>query len=372
MSHHGLQEQLKKSIPGQAEKHVSSWSCSWRQCRACLATSAGALLCLVMAGCIQRAEKSVVVYSAADQEYASPILGAFTRHSGGIEVLPVFDVESTKTVGLVARLEAESDRPRCDVFWNNEIMHTLRLQDAGLLKPIRWNIPANWPADMRSQDGTWIGIAARARVLLVNRELVPNPEDWPRSVQGLADEKWRGKFCFAEPLAGTTATHFAILDNRLGKQAASELFQKLKNQGVVLSGNKQVAQAVSAGEVPFGLTDTDDALIEIDAGLPVEFVFPDQAKDQSGTLRIPNTLAVLQGCPHPIAAVGLANYLASEDTEGRLAMGMSGQIPIRPDHPQPARVTSGQDIRWMEADFRAAAVRWPKLATELRTLFRSQ
>ncbi|MCA9135067.1 MAG: hypothetical protein KDA45_17985, partial [Planctomycetales bacterium] len=100
------------------------------------------------AGCVPRAENSVVIYSAADREYAQPILAAFARRNSATEVVPQFDVESTKTVGLVTRIESERARPRADVFWNNEILHTLRLEQAGLLQPVAWDIPSDWPRNM--------------------------------------------------------------------------------------------------------------------------------------------------------------------------------------------------------------------------------
>lgn len=328
-----------------------------------------AICCL---GCVRRPEDSVVIYSAADREYAAPILAAFGRRNTGVEVTPVFDVESTKTVGLANRLESEASRPRCDVFWNNEIMHTLRLEKAGLLAPIRWDIPSDWPADMKSPDDAWLGFAARARVLIVNRELLPEDAARPKSVLDLVDPKWKGKCGFALPLFGTTATHFAVLEQMLGPEKAAEFFRAAKENAVVVSGNKQVALAVSSGQLAFGLTDTDDALIEIDSGLPVEIIFPDQQDGGLGALRIPNTIAVIKNGPHPVAAAALANYLVSEDTEGRLAMGPSGQFPMRPQHPQKSRAQKDQSIRWTQADFLAAAERWPTLSEELRTIFRGE
>ena len=66
-----------------------------------------------------------------------------------------------------------------------------------------------------------------------------------------------------------------------------------------MSGNKQVAQAVAGGKLAFGLTDTDDAMIEIENGMPVAIVYPDQGEGQMGTLFIPNTLAPHQGLAEP-------------------------------------------------------------------------
>ncbi len=331
----------------------------------CVAILAG---CLSI-GCVPKPENALIVYSAADREFAEPILAAFQRRNGATEVVSTFDIESTKTVGLVTRIESESARPRCDVFWNNEIMHILRLESKGLLAPIRWDIPSDWPASMRSKQGHWVGFGARARVLLVNRELLPASAKRPTSVLDLADPQWRDKCGVASPLFGTTATHFTVLANELGGSKATEFFKQVKENAVVLAGNKQVAQAVSSGQLAFGLTDTDDALIEMDSGLPVEIIYPDQATDQCGTLMIPNTVAVLKKAPHPVAAQALANYLLSEDTEGRLAMGSSGQFPIRPNHPQRSRANPKDPVRPMEVDFEKAAALWPTVSKELSAIF---
>ncbi|MBX3421278.1 MAG: extracellular solute-binding protein [Pirellulaceae bacterium] len=326
-------------------------------------------------GCVPQPENAVVLYSAADREYAQPILDAFERRAEGIEIVRQFDIESTKTVGLANRIVAEAQRPQCDVFWNNEIMHTLSLESKGLLQPIDWEIPHDWPAEMRSRSGHWVGVAARARVLIVNRQVLADVAQWPNSVLELGDAKWSGKCGVALPLFGTTATHFTVLYDQLGVERAEQFFQQVADNAVVLSGNKQVALQVAAGKLAWGLTDTDDALLEIDAGLPVNIVYPDQLPHQLGTLRIPNTVAVVAGGPHPVAAVKLANYLVSEDTEGRLAMGASGQFPIRPGHSQLSRAQFSRDgqrllIRWMAANFESAASRWPESSQRLQQIFK--
>ena len=131
-----------------------------------------------------------MVYSALDQEFAFPILSAFERSTDNeTGVISKFDVESTKTVGLVNLIIAEEEAPICDLFWNNEIMHTLRLQKLGLLQPRRWDVEPGYPPDMIASDGSWCGFAARARVLIVNTNLIKNPQDYPTSVAELADRE---------------------------------------------------------------------------------------------------------------------------------------------------------------------------------------
>lgn len=309
----------------------------------------------------------MVVYSALDEEFSYPILNGFERSQDfDTGIIAKFDVESTKTVGLVSQIIAEGDRPQCDLFWNNEILHTVRLQKLGLLKAHDWQVDSSWPRDMIASDGTWCGFAARARVLLVNTEMIPDKTDYPSSVDDLTNAAWTQNCAMARPLFGTTATHWAVIRSRVGKEAALDRLQAVIDNAVILSGNKQVAQAVATGQVAWGLTDTDDAMIEKDLGYPVAIVFPDQQPDQPGTLRIPNTLAILKDAPHPVAAGLLADYLMTPEIEDRLAMGPGSQMPISRESKYPPAVLPSEPIRWMKVDFETAAEDWEEWANQLR------
>jgi iron(III) transport system substrate-binding protein len=310
----------------------------------------------------------VVVYTALDSEFSEPILQQFTKETG-ITALPKFDVESTKTVGLANAIIAEKARPRADVFWNNEILNTLRLRDQGLLDTYMSPVGQQYPATFRSADGRWYGFAARARVLIVNKRLVPESER-PASIHDLADPKWRGKIGIAKPLFGTTATHAACLFAVLGEEKAKEYFRALKANDVqILSGNKQVALSVASGQLAFGLTDTDDAIIEKEKGEAVEIVYPDRQEDQLGTLFIPNTLSIIKGCPHPERARKLVDYLLQPAVEAKLAAGASAQIPLNPNTQAAARVQTPQTIKAMQVDFDAAAKVWDRTAEFIRDEF---
>ena len=323
---------------------------------------------LVLAGCWTSSQNELVVYTALDREFSEPVLTEFTKESG-IRVLPKFDGESTKTVGLTQAIIAEASRPRCDVFWNNEILNTLRLRDRGLLEAYHSPAAEGYPELFRAADGTWHGFAARARVLIVNTELVPKGER-PSSIQDLADPKWKGKVGFAKPLFGTTATHGACLFAVWGEDQAKDYFRRLKaNEAQVHSGNKQVALAVAAGKMAFGLTDTDDAIIEIENGRPVEIVYPDREADQLGTLFIPNTVAIIKGCPHPEAAKKLVDYVLSPEVEEKLALCPSAQIPLNPKVKLKPRVETPQTVKAMQVDFSAAAKQWDAAAKFLRDEF---
>ena len=101
----------------------------------------------------------------------------------------------------------------------------------------------------------------------------------------------------------------------------------------------------------------------------MDIIWPDQKSAQPGTLRIPNTVAVLKNAPHPIAASALADFLVSPEAEQRLAMGDSAQIPINPRTTVQPRVLPEESVRWMNVDFEAAAHRWEAISSRLLDLF---
>jgi iron(III) transport system substrate-binding protein len=311
---------------------------------------------------------TVVVYSALDREFSEPILKAYAKQTG-VKVLPKFDVESTKTVGLTNLLIAERGRPRCDLFWNNEILNTLRLKEKGLLAPFHPSHARDLPATFRAKDDTWYGFAARARILIVNTKLVPENQR-PRGIKDLLDPKWKGQIGLAKPLFGTTATQAACLFAAWGDDKAKQFYRDLKANGVQIhSGNKGVAQAVGSGQLAFGLTDTDDAMGEIDAGNPVVILYPDREPDGLGTLFIPNVLAVVKGSPNPKEAEALADYLLSPEIESALATGPSAQIPLLKTTEVKARVETPRTVHAMDADFETAAKIWDRVAAFLAAEF---
>ncbi len=311
---------------------------------------------LLQIGCIRNSENEVVVYTALDKEFSDTILDEFAVETG-VTVLPKYDLESNKTVGLAEEIINQRDRQRADVFWNNEILHTLRLKRMGLLDVYLSPAAANYPAQFVSPDQDWHGFAARARVLLVNTDQLPDESDWPKSVSELGDRKWKDRCAMARPLFGTSSTHAAVLFSTLGDETAKAFFRAAADNASVESGNKQVALKVARGQFAFGLTDTDDAIIELEKGRPVAIVFPDQADGAAGALLIPNTLAIIKDAPNAAAARLLVDYLLRAETERQLAACPSAQIPLNEEVKEASRVAP-DDLKMMEVDFEAAALKW--------------
>jgi iron(III) transport system substrate-binding protein len=242
------------------------------------------------------APKEVVIYSSVDQEFAEPVLKRFEKDSG-IKVRAVFDAEASKTVGLERRLLAEKARPKADVFWNSEYLRTVRLASEGVLAGYKPAPAAEIPAKFRVESDLWSGFGVRARVLLINTNLV-NSETAPRKLSDLTDPKWRGKVAIAKPYFGTTSTHFAALYAHWGASRFVDFLKALKaNQVALLPGNADVRDAVVDGRYAIGLTDTDDAAAPVKSGKAVKIVFPDQ--DGEGAFGVFHTVSLVRGGPNP-------------------------------------------------------------------------
>lgn len=267
------------------------------------------LLLIATSAFAAASQPEVVVYTSVDQVYSAPLLREFEKATG-IQVKAVYDVEASKTVGLAMRLEAEKDRPKADVFWNNEFLQTLRLNRLGLFTPS--GIPSQALPQFLTSDGMWVGLGARARVFLVNKNLV-QPEDYPRSLRDLGAARYpAGKTGMALPLFGTTATQAAAMVAKDGKTDTLLFFQKIKALAVrMLPGNSTVRDLVVSGELAFGLTDSDDAQGALDRGAPVEVIAPDQ--DTTGTFVVFGTVAMLKNCSHPEEAKKLIEFLLAAE-----------------------------------------------------------
>ncbi len=325
------------------------------------------LLVSLLCGCAAERSREVIVYVALDREFSEPVLKRF-EHETGIRVVPKYDVESNKTVGLANELLESAGRGRADVFWNNEVLHTLRLMRANRLAPYASQYAADYPEEFRSPQGLWHGFAARARVLIVNTKLLPDPSDHPRSIRELANPRWQNNCGMAKPFFGTTATQAAVIFSTWPEEAAADFFRQVVSNARLESGNKTVARRVAEGHYAWGLTDTDDAIIEIERGFPVTIVYPDQGADEEGTLLIPNTLGILADAPHPEEARQLIDFLLSPEIEKMLCECPSAQLPLNQRNAATISRVAIENMRVQTANFPKAAAHWEKTLRKLKSI----
>lgn len=314
-------------------------------------TRATLLSLLVLTVACGGPDADVVLYCAVDQSHSEPIVRAFEAATGlTVDFQP--DIEANKSIGHRRRLMEERDNPRCDVFWNNEVVQMVLLAEQGVLAPYESPSAADIPAQFKDPGQLWTGFAARARVLIVNTEALPDQAAWPATTDAFLDPRFADRAGMAKPLTGTTAAHAALWMTDWGTAPTLEHFAAMRANGVRFGpGNAHLMRLVRDGELDFGWTDTDDMKAALDQGFPVAQVLPDQQDGGFGLVTIPNTVGLVAGAPHPDAARQLIDFLLSHEVERLLAAGDSAQIPVRSAVPRPDDVLDLGELRLAEIDW---------------------
>jgi len=294
----------------------------------------------------------VVLYTSVDEPVARPIIREFERQTG-IKVVLRTDAEATKTAGLAERLEAEKHQPQADVWWSNEIFHTINLAEQGVLAAYESSSAANIPNQYKDSKHRWAGTALRVRVVAVNPA---GSTQRITSILDLRDSSLRGKVCMARPVAGTTKGHVASLYTFMGREKFEQYLRGLRdNQIKLVGGNSVVAEMVGHGQMLAGLTDNDDVAAAAREGGKLEMILPDQQPGQFGALAIPCTVGLVAGAPHEANAKKLVNYLLSQMVEYQLIDARFARYSVL--NPSPG-------VRFMKVDYTESAANM-KQAVEL-------
>ena len=271
------------------------------------------LIIIILNTSCSKAQKKVVVYTSVDRVYADIIFNDFEQATG-IKVLAVYDVESSKTTGLATRLLLEKDSPKADVFWNSEIMYTIQLKNADILEtfsPAKTNLPDNFI----DPDNKWIAFGGRSKVWIINKDSIPK-SDYPNSISDIYLLSNKYKTSIANPVFGTTATYAANIYDTLGSLKGNELFKHINEKSFIANGNSAVRDLVVSGQIDFGLTDTDDALVGLKKGANIDIRFLNQTN--TNLFIIPNSVSIIKSGPNSEAANIFVNFLLKDDTINKM------------------------------------------------------
>lgn len=153
----------------------------------------------------------------------------------------------------------------------------------------------------------WVGVSIDIFTLAYNTKKI-RKEDLPKTWQDLLDPKWKGQL----GVEAEDQVWFAYVLKSLGEDAGLKLFREIAEaNGVSLrKGHSLLAQMVSSGEVPIGLTLYSWGADQMKAkGAPIERFFIGQpiAHFQG--------IGVLKRAPHPHAAALFLDFMLSEGEE---------------------------------------------------------
>ncbi len=253
---------------------------------------------------------SLTVYSGRTEELVGPLLEQFETASG-IAVQARYG----DSAELAALLLEEGDRSPADVFFSQDAGALGALAEEGLLAPLDPEVLGRVDARFQDDEGRWVGVSGRARVLAYSTERL-SEADLPGSVTDLTDPAWAGRIGWAPTNASLQAfvTAFRQLE---GEEAARAWLEGIvANDPVVYASNTDAVQGVAAGEVDVALVNhyyLMRLLAENGPEYPVaNHFFPG---GDLGSLVNAAGAAILSSSERADAAAELVDYLLSEDAQ---------------------------------------------------------
>ena len=267
----------------------------------------------MVAGCSQQESKITLgVYSGRHYNTDKALYKQFTDQTGiGINLL------EAKDKVLLQRLEAEGDNTPADILVLADAARLVKASDMGLYQPSSSSkLNAEIPANLRSPEGKWYALTRRARVPIVNPDIVD-----PKSITSYADlakPELKGKLCLRNRKSPYNQSLVADQIILRGEAATAEWIRGMTNnvsQEFFSSDTPQI-QAVGTGTCGVALVntyyvgrmlggqkgETNQALAE-----KVTVVFPDPTHvNISGA-------GVTAASKHPKEALQLIEFLASPE-----------------------------------------------------------
>ncbi len=295
-----------------------------------------------------RQEGSVVLYTSLATTESIPLTQAFEKKTG-VKVQLWRSLSENVLQRTIS--EARARRDAVDVIETNspelEALARERVTSEFFSPHIAglpaWSIPAH---------RQWIGDRMELFVVAYHTGKVRRDE-LPATYEGFLDPRWKGRI----GIEATDQEWLAALARHWGEDRALTFFRKLAAMRPdVRKGHVLLAELISAGEVPVGLT---AYYANVDSmkrrGRPIDWA------PVEPLIGRPQGLALARNAPHPNGALLLADFILSP--EGQRMLETMGRLPAR----RSARsVLDNLDFVMVDpAAAIAEAGRWQKFWNEL-------
>ena len=224
-------------------------------------------------------------------------------------------VKYGSTAELGNALIEEKNNARADIFVGTDAATAEALRERGVFAAFTAEELSAIPAQFRADDGSWIGVSGRARVIMYNRDLV-GEQDLPDSVFDLTDPKWKGKIAMPSTTNSSFTAWVSALRKLKGDDETRTLLEALKDNDIeVLNEHTDVRNAVGSGEFALGFVNHYYYELEKEEGSPVGVIYPDQAPGEVGVLVNVAAASIVEGADHRENAEAFMKFLLGAEAQ---------------------------------------------------------
>ncbi len=257
---------------------------------------------------------TLTIYAGRSEELVGPLIERFETATG-LDV----QVNYAGTTDLAATILEEGDASPADVFFAQDAGALGAVAAEGRLATLPAETLAKVDARFASDDGQWVGVSGRARVVVYDTRTLEEA-DLPTSIDAFTDPVWKGRIGWAPTNASLQSfvTAYRVLK---GDDAARAWLTGIQaNEPKVYDGNDAVLAAVAAGEVEVGFVNhyyLMRQLAEQGDTFPVRNHF--LAGDDPGSLINVAGAGILSSAKNPTAAQAFIDFLLTPESQGYFA-----------------------------------------------------
>ena len=306
-----------------------------------LAVSAIAMLAGLGAGLVSpsaRAQESLVVYCAVQEEWCRAAAAAFERDTG-IKV-----AMTRKSSGEVyAQVKAEAANPRGDIWWGGTGDPHMQAAEEGLTQEYKSPKLAelhDWAARQWEQSkGRAVGIYSGALGFGYNtKEIAAKKIAEPKCWADLLDPKLKDEVQVADPnSSGTAYTLLATVVQLMGEDKGFAYLKALhQNVNQYTKSGIAPVKAVALGETAVALAFMHDMVTQIVEGAPIRTVAPCE-----GTGYEIGSVSIVKGGRSPDLARRFVDWALSAEAQKLVGADLkiysipsNKAAPVSPDAPK--------------------------------------
>lgn len=249
----------------------------------------------------------LTVFSGRKERFIKPVIDTFTKETG-----TVVNVRYGSSSWLLNLLSFSADK-QVDIYLSNDAGNLQRGSDMGLFSGLPQDVLNTIPSYWRDENGTWIGLSARARVLVVNKS-----NSMAAKVDSIFD---LGKAGFGGKLAITKSSNESFLGglsvyvDQRGRQLVRDWLVHLKKnaQRKYYHKHSQIVADVAQGKKLVGLVNHYYAYnyLAKHPQAPLQVIYPDQGRHQMGVATNVSGIAILKHSKNRKSAEQFIRYLLS-------------------------------------------------------------
>ena len=203
-------------------------------------------LSLGFIGC-GKEDNELIVYSSRTSSLVQPILEQYAADTG-----TNINVKYASTASIVATLLEEGNNARPDVVYLADPAGWAVLSKEKFMAELPDNLLNKVDKQFRSNQGEWVGISGRSKVVVYNTKTIDPNKDLPQSIMDFTDPKWKGRIGWAPTHGEWQITPMAIRIEK-GEKAAQSWLEGVKaNQPRVYPNLISIVHAAGQGEIDVG------------------------------------------------------------------------------------------------------------------------